>query len=45
MRVGMTNASRANANQDIVGSDGRSINLLLFERSIDGCESNSFHFW
>lgn len=36
MRIGMANASRPNANQHVARAKSRNLNLLFFERRIDG---------
>lgn len=43
MRVGMADAGRANANQDIALTDRRSLDPLLFQRRTDCGETNGFH--
>jgi hypothetical protein len=35
MRIGMTNSSRANANQDVVLTDTGKIDPLIFQRRTD----------
>jgi hypothetical protein len=42
-RIGMANASGANANQKVARANRRKLQLLLFERRPDFSETDSFH--